>query len=942
MKAQSDLATRRPVLKELRANSNKYKKMIQILEDIETLKGVPDKLEQQISQKYFMSAHSTLSAALRTAEKESLQNIATLQAMKGYLVSQEASLFGILINELHNHIYLKSPYCDSRWHTYRQGGEESGNAEQMLEDKIRFDLSEKSSSFSETSLLDAFLSTADKEFVEEQDENAEENSFYYIRLLIETLGNLNRLPSTFDILTQRLPGEMHKIIEKTITEVSQRFPKYLNVTVSKSPYAVFEVGSAPGDNRLNALKELTWTLYSKFIAVLQAHRVIYEVVNSIYARHGKQDTTGLPPYDFAGAYSAIEAEVGVLLNSYVTDKTLSSATPLSQQSMKSQLNKGAGILEKHPRDKKKAIFRFSNVDISNEELKEQHEILKQAFEKSVPGLVSSAGNSEFDEIFDPYLPVESTSSHQLIISPNVVNFRVMLEPTVQFLQKAATIFPAKTPRPNDEIIEKFLVTVCVPQLDQTLGNIFEAIMTDSSRGADPFEYSTKWHKVSKLPLLQAMMSFMEMIQRTCALLSTSNVYRQHYVNLVLMLIRRFVTFTKEHYDSKVVYQESSDERGAYGNAGPSKLTTKRKLAAVWVANAQSRNLLNSTNPYEYDEDYSNGSSDPPYKQEFEFYHSKRAAQKTKNAVPITESDLLSFSMYQGIAALATSLRWLSVKLRQLRRIGESDKPTEDAGGSTSISTKLRKRWVLLENFKSDKHDGGNGDASTMDDIGLTLAGDSIAEFDKEVDAMDQLAEVCVLTLKADLRCRTIYYIDKTMKEGQYFLNADTEERDVFIGKLDSQIVKCDAITTESLVAGDKAIVIAGLARFIDELLITAADGLLYLNEFGVKKMDRNILVLQQMLKSITESPQSVNFSRSLAFYDLTKSTSLGILELAKQRETDFSHDELKSVLRLIRYRSVRKHELSGRRDIMQSEKNALHDDLVKLHDCYWGSEKVEM
>lgn len=933
------------MLKELRASSNKYKQMIQILEDIETLKGVPDKLEQQISQKYFMSAHSTLSAALQTAEKENLQNLATLKAIKSYLVSQEAALFSTLIKELHNHIYLKSPYCDSRWRTYRQGAEEFGNAEQMLEDKIRFDLSEKSSSFSETSLLDAFLASANQEFFEEQDENAEENSFYYIRLLIETLGNLNQLPNTFDIVSQSLSSELHTIIDKTIAEVSHRFPKSLNVTPSKSPYAMFEVGLGAGENRLAALKDLTWTLYSKFIAILQAHRVIYEVGQGIYARHGKQDKSGLPPYDFAGAYAAIEAEVKALLNSYVTGDDTAPTTSLNQQSVKLKLNKGAGILEKNPRDKKKAIFKFSNVDISQEDLKEQHEILKQAFEKSVPGLVSSAGNDDYQDSFDPYLPLESTSTHQILVPPNFFNIRVMLEPTVQFLQKATTIFPAKVPKPNDDLIETFLVTVCAPQLELALNGVYEAIMNGSSRGADIFEYSTRWNKVSKLPILQAMIAFTEMITRTCSLLGTSNLYRQHYVTIILNLIRKFVTFTREHYESKVVYQESSDERSAGYSSAPSKLTTKRKLAASWVLNEQTRQFLNSTSPYEYDAAYSSTSTDPPYKQEFEFYHSRRAAQKTKNTTPINESDLLSFSMFQGIAALATSLRWLSVKLRRLRRVSEAEKGekgSDDLGAGNNITTKLRKRWVLLEEFKSSENDAKNANEASLDDVGLTLSGESIAEFDKEVEAIDHLSETCVLTLKADLRCRTIYYIDKAMKQGQYYLAADTEERDPNIGKLDSEIMKCDAISTESLVSDDMSMVVAGLAKFIDELLITSADGLVYINDFGVKKMNRNIQVLQQMLKSIAESPQSVDFSRSLAFYDLMKITSHALLEQAKQRETSFSHDELKTILRLIRNKAVRRHELSGRRDLMQTEKNALHDDLVKLHDCYWGSEKVEM
>lgn len=61
-----------------------------------------------------------------------------------------------------------------------------------------------------------------------------------------------------------------------------------------------------------ALKDLTWTLYSKYIAILQAHRVIYEVTLKISDAQGKSGT-----YDFGGIYQAIENDIKTFLNSYI-------------------------------------------------------------------------------------------------------------------------------------------------------------------------------------------------------------------------------------------------------------------------------------------------------------------------------------------------------------------------------------------------------------------------------------------------------------------------------------------------------------------------------------------------------------------------------------------------------------------------------------------------
>lgn len=1052
-KARTDLSTRRPVLRELRSTSLKYKQMIEILEDIEKLNAVPDKLEQQISQKLFMSAYATLSDAITTSNQETLSQIPALQSIKSYLQSQEVALYSVLVEELHNHIYLKSPYTDSRWHSYRQGVDDFGTFEQLLEDKIIFDLSEKSSSFSETSQLDTFLAdfNKNKPFVELQEENAESNSFYYIRLLIVTLGNLNKLPAAFEAVIQRLSNELHKMVDKTITEVTQRFPKNLNTQVSKSPYNLYEIGIHAGDNRLAALKDLTWTLYSKYIAVLQAHRVIYEVSQKFYS---SQDKSGIPVYDFTGIFNVIEAEIRSLLNSYIADTSKTpfgkvnnntngsdsnsreagisgsdSTSPSVNNRIESSLIRNKYTLEKSgPRNKNRPLFKFSNLDIDQQDVKEQYNQLQAAFEKTVPGLVAaSRGETSSSDKFNPYLPLELTVSHQLLVPPNVFNIRVMLEPTVQFVQKASSIFPENTPKPGDEFIENFLVHTFVPHLEKTLVEVYKMVLTNNqANGAPLTEYSLHWNKLSKLPILEGIVKFYDYFRKTCYLLNTSSVYRENYADLILKGIDRFSKACATHFESKVSYQASSatDE---------SKLINKHKVGAAWALDPSIRVLLENS---EYDDSGtanspsqglspvpSNNTNSPISAQpvslsqkEINFYLNKRACQKAKNVVPITQNDLLSFTAFQQLAALATSLRWLCIKLRQMKRVVEEEpssalslsksskaakssslsevtnaSDSDDTSSSSDISTRVRKRWLLMELLKpvedvvtgihgsaaahyasmngsstsltvdnSSNSVGTNGGVgssdgtgisssqanaidSVVDSVGLALAGPAADRFELIISQMERLANTCVLTLKADLRCRSLYYIDRTMIEGKYYLAGDTEDRDLYVGKLDVDITKLDGIAVESMLPSDRHVLLAGLARFLDQALIAGADGLQYINDFGIKKMYRNIVVLQQMLKSVAESPQFVDFSRSLAFYKMVEMTTIGVLEQARRREqTPFSHDEIKTILRLIRSKAIRRFELLGRKDMVITERNAYHEDLVRLHNYYWGSEKVEV
>jgi len=84
----------------------------------EQIQQMPKKLEAKISEKRFLSAVDCLQDALRLARRSELDNIGALSELKVYLSNQEHSLKDILIEELHNHLYLKSPNCEDRWLMY--------------------------------------------------------------------------------------------------------------------------------------------------------------------------------------------------------------------------------------------------------------------------------------------------------------------------------------------------------------------------------------------------------------------------------------------------------------------------------------------------------------------------------------------------------------------------------------------------------------------------------------------------------------------------------------------------------------------------------------------------------------------------------------------------------------------------------------------------------
>ena len=101
----------------------------------EHLKTVPDLLETLMSEKRLLQASILLIRSFKIINNADMVEIGAVADLRSYLNSQEVVCGGllsivlfwltlvqalreILIDELQNHLYLKSFWCESRWSAY--------------------------------------------------------------------------------------------------------------------------------------------------------------------------------------------------------------------------------------------------------------------------------------------------------------------------------------------------------------------------------------------------------------------------------------------------------------------------------------------------------------------------------------------------------------------------------------------------------------------------------------------------------------------------------------------------------------------------------------------------------------------------------------------------------------------------------------------------------
>ena len=282
--AKTNLMVTKPELKALGSSSQQFDDMLQVLGQIEKLQLVPEQLDARISDKHFLSAVDLLQDALRIIRRADVENIGALTDLRIYFTNQETSLTDILIEELHDHLYLKSPYCQDRWNPYSGEASRGGST-----------AAKENTALTNTwgRPLYRFLDNLDTSAPMEDDasRNPEIDSFQYIHMVIESLNKLGHLDVAVDRVEQRLPVELFAIVDRTNLEVDLRHAAALRGTRKVDEGRVIDFDANAGRNEV--LNDLLWTLYSKFEAIAEGHRAVHEVVTGIISRDGIRHSESL-------------------------------------------------------------------------------------------------------------------------------------------------------------------------------------------------------------------------------------------------------------------------------------------------------------------------------------------------------------------------------------------------------------------------------------------------------------------------------------------------------------------------------------------------------------------------------------------------------------------------------------------------------------------------
>ena len=208
----------------------------------------------------------------------------------------------------------------------------------------------------------------------------------------------------------------------------------------------------------------------------------------------------------------------------------------------------------------------------------------------------------------------------------------------------------------------------------------------------------------------------------------------------------------------------------------------------------------------------------------------------------------------------------------------------------------------------------------------------IRPFDNIISLFRELATTALLTLHIDIRYGISFMMGQVLDE-TYVLDQPATEPDPSILRLNADLLAFDDTMTSHLPEKEYRFITSGLSLLLDSYLISHIYKIKMMNENGCGRMQLNILVLQQNLKSIESD---VMLTKSAQFFEYFREGSKAVVQRAQESKgsgMDLSEEEIKLLIELCYSEALN----SPQREVAAQAKRAMQEDMLMITESMWSS-----
>ncbi|XP_051911425.1 exocyst complex component 4 [Hippocampus zosterae] len=840
------LHCKRDELRKLWIEGIEHKHVLQLLDEIESIKQVPQRLEAYMATKHYLHATDMLVSAVESLEGHLLQ-VEGLGDLRLELHSKKLNIHLVLIDELHRHLYIKSTSRLGHKNKDKNVARLPGTAGKDASPMPALDISGlctprkilDSSQFStpgSNSVRELQQDMRESNQLDLPEVDPEENSAEFMGILIKALAKLKKIPETIKAIMERLEPELKQIAKRSTTQIADHaYQRGENVAQESQP---------------RLLLELLELLFDKFKAVAQAHSVVLAHLQRIAVQcPGGAHEEGIKLYEQADVSAKIQAVLQVLLMEYLDVKNSRSATePSAQLAYASTGSEFAAFFaKKKPQRAKQSLFKFessSHAISMSAYLREQR---RELYSKS--GELQGGTDDNLME----------GGEMKFVCKPGARNITVIFQPLLRFIQEIEMNMGAGQAKQCQlrTFLTYYINDLFLNQVRTEINKEIEAV----SKAADPLKILASADTMKVLgvqrPVLQSTVVVEKSIQDLMNLMQDLSAYSNQFLEMICDKLKEYKEICNTAYRGIVQCEEKLTISASWSK--DEDISRLLQSLPNWANMAQPRQTRQKR---EDEEDFTRAA------------FAKESEVLTGNLGDklIPDNEILrDVSDLKSLANLHESMEWLAGRLKAFFA-------SLPQGSGLALCS-------------SDSQAMGDGERN-REQILQTL-GDLCRAF-------QDIANRCLLTLHLEVRVHCFHYLIPLTKQGNYAIVANVESMDYdpLVVKLNKDISAIEEAMAAALQQHKFQYIFEGLGHLISCILINGAQYFKRISESGIKKMCRNIFVLQQNLTNITMSREAdLDFARQ--YYEMLYNSADELLHLVVDQGVRYTELEYINALSLL-------------------------------------------
>lgn len=847
-KANKQITSQKETLQELNNDSLKLTNSIEALSYIEELLQLPERIEERMRREDFKEVQELLERGFVLSNVPSLKALKQLKPVHQQLELQEHVLFQNIIEEIHDIIYSRKGGLSLDTNiletvSISQNGFTS--LENYLYNIVNIDLTKQSVDLN-VKLKEFMANISVPGFLQTIASSPSSSNSEYIRLyaLISLLKDINKLPLALKILVDRSKSEIHNIVITATEKVRATHPTLLKMMSSVSNE--FNFGLSIKNMLSLVMRECFWEIFMKFLLVIQKHRSIFEIVSSL--QPSSSGSTFKNYYRFDVIWDKLLHEVEQLVSKYIYNPTLSLSTEQHRNI------RNAPVL---PKRKNQQLFSLQNNVGDNSEMEDYVTDLNTLLKDIFVGFSLPATNN-LDSI---YIEDESFEQDEPLIPPSVFNMKVLLEPFLLFVQSVSQLIPvsiSQNSTPSLTFFSSYMENHFYPRIQLTADYIFSS----NVEGLNP-------HALENMEenqyIFKSAVDFQDIFYNMLYVFNSSNSYRPQMATVILQTLKKFFDYYNGIFASII----------GTSNGKRSQNIINSLLNDQELMNDE-QNILSGDDSAIFDECRKVFEKCP------EFYIRGKG---------IGEDDTLSSPMLNVVVHFSSTVDWILTWLPFLKSI------VDDVDMNSQVNSmnadELRAYWSFFEYMDTD-----NSDKKMT--LRILLDNEKGSEFDGIIAGFKDLRLRLFSLLRFDLRIKAIHNVGQFFEgTSSWALEVGSIELNQDISDLISHMITLENILKHQLADEGKDRIFLGIDVVNNQAFIRCAKSIKVINENGVKKILRNINLLQHTNRNLFSDPSKVSMADATAFYSFIMSGEDILLQEIKERGTSsLTKDNLKDIVRL--------------------------------------------